>query len=324
MTILSQMNATTIDYFMADGKKAFDNYFLSSFTLNYFLKEKKGVFINPGGGLNIRVPLRYDGNEAGFYSRGDTISSDKKEAITAVYFPWKHAYGNGTILRVDTLENAGAEAFVNLMTEELYGAQESLTQLLANSLFDDADGSTERLTGLRALCNETATLEYGNVAENDMVAADGTKPWEGKTTSTATTVTLNVIRTLRSAADYGTGKQDEPDLGITTKTIYNIIKDILQVQQLFTTEGSKPVKAGFTGLHFEGMDIYPERYCPSGHFFGINSNHFGAAIHQKGNFVPTKWSVIEGSPEDKTMKILFDGNLICNNRRAHHCYSALS
>ena len=84
------------------------------------------------------------------------------------------------------------------------------------------------------------------------------------------------------------------------------------------------VKAGFTGLHFEGADIFPDDYCPSSNLFALNSFHYGFAIHQKGYMVRSKWKVIPDSPEDKTMKIYFDGNTICNNRKAHQGYSAIS
>jgi outer membrane protein assembly factor BamE (lipoprotein component of BamABCDE complex) len=38
----------------------------------------------------------------------------------------------------------------------------------------------------------------------------------------------------------------------------------------------------------------------------------------------TKWKVIPDSPEDKTLKIYFDGNQVVNNRKAHIAYSGLT
>lgn len=323
-TVLSQMDAVTDDYFMIDNGKAADLYFQTSFLLNYLLKQKKGIFRRPAGGRDIRIPFRYDGNEAGFYSRGGTLSSDKRDAITAVFFPWIHAYGNGTIYRVDELENSGAAAKISLIKEEAYGAQESITKLLADSIFDAPSGSTSRLTGMRALCNENADLSYGNISENDVEAQDGEKPWAGYVDSTSEAVTLDIIRDLKTSADHGTGQREEPDLVTTTKTIFNGIRSILQVQQRFTEKESEPVKAGFVGVRFEGSDIFPDRYCPSGWMFGLNTNHIGFAVHKKGMFMRTPWQIIQGSAQDKTMKILFDGNMVCNNRRAHSAHSNLT
>jgi hypothetical protein len=38
----------------------------------------------------------------------------------------------------------------------------------------------------------------------------------------------------------------------------------------------------------------------------------------------TKWKVIPDSPEDKTMKIYWDGNMIVNNRKGQIAHSNLS
>lgn len=318
-----ERESVTNDYFSADGGKAVDIYFNTSFLLNYLIKQKKGIWERPPGGERFRVPLEYDGQEAGFYTRGDTISSDFRENINAAYFDPKHAYGNATVLRVDEQANAGPYMEVSLTMSKVAGAQKSITTLLAGSLYDLPGGSASRLTGLRALCNETAGTAYGNIAENDLVAADGTKPWEGKMTSTTTTITLSTLRTGRSAAKIRDGKNGKPDLVVTTETNWNTIADILQAQQRFT-DGKETVKAGFTGLWFEGMEIFPDDYCPSSHMFWLNSMHIGFHVYTTGLFPRTKWRVIPDSPDDKTMKIYFDGNMVCNNRKGHQGYSAIS
>ena len=315
-----ELEAITDDYFMLDGGKAIDIYFNTSFLLNYLIEQKKGIWERPGGGRRIRIPLEYDGQEAEFYGRGDTVSSDDRESINAAYFEWKHAYGNATVYRIDSLKNEGEYAEVSLYTQRVAGAQKSLTKLLAGSIYDAPGGSTKRLTGLRALCNETTTTAYGGIQEADLVAADGTYPWEGKMSATATTISLNALRTAASNAKIRDGKGGKPDLIVTTETNWNVIADILQAQQRFR-EGVETAKAGFTGLHFEGKDIFPDDYCPASHLFALNSLHLGFAVHQEGYYNRSKWKVIPDSPEDRTMKIYFDGNMVCNNRKGHQGYS---
>jgi hypothetical protein len=318
-----ELEAITNDYFMLDGGKAVDIYFDTSFLLNYLLKQQKGLWERPPGGEKIRVPLEYDGQEAEFYARGDTVNSDDRESINAAYFDWKHAYGNATIYRIDTLKNADVYAQVQLVAQRVGGAQKSLTKLLASSIYDTPGGNSKRLTGLRACCNETTTLAYGAIQEAELVSADGTTPWEGKMDSTTTNLTLNEIRTGASNAKIRDGKGGKPDLVVTTETNWNTIADILQVQQRFVNS-DLTAKAGFTGLHFEGKDIFPDDYCPASHLFELNSNHLGFAVHANGNFVRTRWAIIPDSPQDKTLKIFFDGNMVVNNRKAHQGYSTLS
>jgi hypothetical protein len=318
-----ELESITNDYFMLEDGKAVDIYFDTSFLLNYLLKQQKGLWERPPGGEKIRIPLEYDGQEAEFYSRGDTVSSDDRESVNAAYFDWRHAYGNATVYRIDTLKNAGAYAQVQLVQQRLSGAQKSLTKLLASSIYDDATASSERLTGLLACCSETTTLAYGGLAEDDLVAADGTKPWEGKRDTTTTTLALNELRSARSDAKTRDGKNGKPNLIVTTEDLWNIIADMLQAQQRYV-DGKMTVKAGFTGLHFEGADIFPDDYIPAAHLIALNSAHYGFAVHQRGYFVRSKWKVIPDSPEDKTMKIYFDGNAVSNNRKAHKAYTALT
>lgn len=209
------------------------------------------------------------------------------------------------------------------MAQRTAGAQKSLTKLLAGSIYDAAGGDIKRLTGLLACCNETTTTAYAGIAEDDLVSADGTKPWEGKLTATVEAISLNVIRTMATNAKLRDGANGKPDLVVMPETLWNVIADILQAQQRFV-DSKETANAGFTGLKFEGKDLFPDDYCPSGYAFALNSAHIGFAVHQKGNFMRAPWKVIPDSPEDKTMKIYFDGNMVVNNRKAHQGHSNLS
>jgi len=322
-TILEQLDAVTNDYFMIENGKAEDNYFETSFLLDYFLKQKKGIFKRPAGGKRIRIPIRYDGNKSGFFVRGGVLDSTKQEAITEVHLAWKYTYGNATILWVDTMENAGPEAMIDLAMEEIEGAQESQRDLMGSSIYTGTEGDVDNLTGLNAVCNTTAATAYAGYSSNDIVSIDGTKVWTGKGSSTTTSLTLAALRDIKTSSAYGKGKQARPDLMATDEANYDTLLNILQVQQRFT-EGIKTAKAGFSGVHFEGTDVFPDRYCAASNLYAINTKHFGFAVHKKGMFVRMPWEFIAGSARDKTMKILFAGNAVSNNRRANYRHSDIS
>ena len=50
----------------------------------------------------------------------------------------------------------------------------------------------------------------------------------------------------------------------------------------------------------------------------------GFAIHKNGYFLRSPWKKIPDSPEDRSMKIYWDGNLVCDNRKAHISYASLT
>jgi len=319
----AERESVTNDYFMADGGKAVDIYFDDSWLMTYGIDQKKGIWERPDGGEKIRIPLEYDEQVSGWYVRGDTISSDDRESVNAAYFNWRHCYGNATIRRIDELKNSGDYAEVKLITQRVAGAQKTITKLIASSLYDAYTGNSNRLDGLQACCSETTSQKYGNIAEDDLVAADGTKPWEGKTTTTSESISLAVLRTLASNAKIRSGKGGKPDIIVTTETLWNEVADLLEVQQRFK-EATEVADAGFTGLIFEGKKVVADDYCPSGYAFGINTNYWGFAVHEDGLFMRTKWKVIPDSPEDKSLKIYFDGNQVVSNRKSIIAHSNLS
>jgi len=317
-----ELESVTNDYFIADRKKAVDIYFKPSFLMTHYMKNRRGLWERPPGGKKYRIPLEYDGAEGGFYTRSDPLSSDDREAINAAYFNPKHVYGNATIYRTDELENAGTYAEVQLAIQRVAGAQKQARKILAGSIYSAGADSSASLTGLRSMTSETSTVAYGGIAEDDLVAADGTKPWEGKTTTTDEAISLTVIRTLATSAKVRDGAGGKPDVGTTTEALFNVVNGILQVQQRFK-EDTETAKAGFLHLVFEGKIIAADDFCPPGYLFLINSNHFGFAIHARGYFAREKWHRLVG-PAGRSMKIFWDGNAICDNRKSHAAHSTLS
>lgn len=329
----TELQSITNDYFILDGRKAVDIYFQDSFLMYQFMDKKKGIMERPGGGQRYRIPLEYDGQEGGFYSRGETLSSDDKATTNAAYFWPKHAYGNATVYRSDEQENAGAYAEVQLVTQKLAGAQKTARKTIAKSLYGNNNDTDKAITGLVKCCFGSTSIAYGGIVETDLVASEATVttggtlyPWHAAGTTTTEALGLAVIRTLRSSAKIGDGPGGKPDFAVTTEALFNILSGILQVQQRFQ-ENKDVTKAGFTNLVFDGMTVAADDYVPSGDFFCINSKHYGWAIHKTGFFERTPWGDLYNAPSGvagKTMKIFWDGNQVVDNRRAHAGHSNLS
>ncbi|WP_027369229.1 phage major capsid protein [Desulfocurvibacter africanus] len=316
----AELEIVTRDYLLADGKQATDIYFETSWLMQYLMKQQKGLWKLFGGGRKVKVPLKYDGAEAGFYQRNDTLSEDERQNITAAYFELRHAFGNATIYRADELQNAGEEAEVELVQSKIEDAMESCRDTVAKQLYAAGGDNSPYLTGLLSLCNENADLAYGELTENGVVAKDGSKPWEGKLLTTPAVISLDTIREMRRTAKV---KGKKPDIGVTTDLLWDKIAGILQVQQRFTSD--KPTaEAGFQNLVIEGMTLTVDDYMPSGHLFCLNSKHVGFAVHRKGYFARTPWKDLTSGAQGRSMKILWDGNLISNNRKAHIGRSNLS
>lgn len=316
----AELNAITTDFLLADGKKAMDIYFETSYFMKHFMEQGKGLFKRPSGGHQIKVPMRYDGAEGGFYYRNETLSEDERDNITNAYFGWRHAFGNATIYRADELENNGEYAEVEYVTDKIQTAMEECRDRIANQIYSSGGDSSKNLTGLLSLVSTSGDVTYGNIAENNLVAADGTKPWKGNLTTTTEGLSYTVLQTLRSTAKT---KGKRPDLMLTTETLYNKMAGLLQLQQRFT-KAENVTKAGFIGLEIDGATLVVDDFCPSGYLFALTTSHIGFAVHKRGYFKSTPWGPLASSAQGRTMKNLWDGNIICNNRKAHAAHSNLS
>jgi hypothetical protein len=325
----TELQSITNDYFLMDNKAATNIYFSTSYLLDLFMNKKKGLFERPAGGERIRVPLMYDGAEGGFYARTDTLSSDDRANINAARFQWKHAYGNATIYRTDELSNASEYAEVQMVTQKIQSAQATVTKYLAQQLYSAAGDSAVELSGLYAMCFGGTSTAYGDITPTDLVSSlpdayASVYPWASVNTTTATGISLAVVRTLASTAKVNDGAMGKPDVGVLTEALFNIIAGILQTQQRFTQDVDT-AKAGFTHVVFEGKTIAADDYGTSGCLFLLNSNYCGFAIHRDGFFARTPWGdlVITGTVA-RSMKIFWDGNFICSRRRAHAGQSSLT
>lgn len=320
---LTELEVTTQNYFKLDNGKAYDIFTQSSWLQKFLLDQQKGLYMEPPGGRQIEVPLEYDEAVGGFYSKGDTLNSDDRNMIYAALFDWKHIYGNATVYRIDGLKNRGEFAEVSIIQQRLKAAQKIVARTIADSIYDAPTGDGERLTGLLHLCNETSTLAYGGFSEDDLVSSDGSKHWEGKVTTTTEQISRAAIKTMARNAKLRDGAEGRINLVVTTETLFDAYEGILQAQQRFV-KAEEVVKAGFVGLEDAGRTIVADDFCPSGYAFGLNTNYVGFAVHPDGKFMRTPWRLIEGSPEDKTMKIYWDGNLVCANRKGQIAHSNLS
>jgi hypothetical protein len=239
-------------------------------------------------------------------------------------------YSNATIYRPDELKNSGEYAQVQMVETRLDGAQKSLRKKIADSIYAANSDTATEITGLRSCIFGTSGVAYGGIIDTDLIATDGSYPWNAVATTntytSSTALSLAYFRTIRSSAKIGNGKAGKPDIAVTTETLFNIISGILQAQQRFT-EDKDTADAGFINLVFEGCIIAADDYCPSGYMVQLNSKHYGWAVHPDGYFVRTPWGDMTNGPNGiagKTMKFFFDGNQLVNNRKAHTGHSALT
>ena len=316
----NELAAVTQDYFLM--KEAEDIYFVDSVLLNKMLKGKAGLYRDIPGSEYSRVMLVYDIAEGGAWGRNDSLKTSDRQMIDAAKFTLKNYDGVAVLNQVSEWENSGPEAALDLVLTKIQGAQNRVTKDLGTDLYSAAADTDIIISGLRAMCDPDSTRIYGTLKTDDIVATDGTKPWVGKTVTTSTLASIEAVQALRSLAKIGNGDKDKPGMFVTTQDIWDKLERILQVQARYVPS-AEMTALGFSGLTIAGGTMVVDDYCPAGHMFGLNLEKVGFGVQEDVNFSRTPW-VQSLAPMSRSMHILWRGNMITNNRKAHAVYTNLT
>jgi len=306
---VDELNALTRKHWIGNGK-AQDNYFTGNLLTLRLMKKAKRI----GGGTKIKAPLIYDGLNGGFFVAGDTFDTSKKEIHTAAEFDWSKAYVNVTYDIDDEIENAGAEQEVNLLMSKLQAAQKTIRDdIIAAKLFDSTGTA---LAGLDDLFNTTTSTAYGGIAEDDM------STWTANQTTTASTMSLALMRTIRRTAKVGDNDlTDVPSIYLTTDTLRDKYEALLQPQMRYSDNNL--AKAGFKNLMFGNAVVVADMKSTASYVTALNERFVKFYVHKKFFFKQSPWK----QPTNQAIKvsqILWAGNLVCTQRRAHCQYTSVS
>jgi len=325
----NELTIITNDYFKADNGKAADIFFNDSFGMNWFLKQRKGLFEMVPGGSQFQLPLENDWVAAGPYPRGTTAlsrgygtTSNKSYAqqiMQNATFPSVYYHASTKMLRIDLLRNRGVYAMVKEVTTRIANAQKSIARALATDFHGTDTAGADNLNGTLACCFNGNPANQGNYGD---IANTGAN-WTGLRDATSEPIGLDTIRTMASDAKIRDGKGGKPDLVLLTENLFNVIADILQTQERFV-ESTDAVDAGFTGIMFEGKKIVADDYLPANTGVWLNTDYYGFHVYEGGLFERTPWILETATPSDKYMDIYFDGNVVCNGRDTHKAHTNFS
>jgi len=303
----SELESITRSYWMADGGKAFDNFFGSNYLLR---KGVKKPLRKPSGGREIKIPLTYDRMLGGSFYGADQLDTSHQEILNSAIFNWRNYYINVTITWDEELENAGPEEEVDMVVSKLANGQRSMEEDQAEGLYSDGTGNSDKdMDGLLALFNTTTSDEYGSIAEDDMAV------WKANTSAVSTPITSAVLRAGRTAVKIGDGTMDKPNMVILYDDILDAWLNQLQAAQRMLSP--QAAKAGFDGVHMlDQAEVWADGKCPAAAGFWLNNAHWGFVIHKNANYVRTPWKV-PTNQVTKSMQYLWKGNMVCTRSNAH-------
>lgn len=301
---LDEINATTQEFWDKDPIVQ-DVYYKGNVLIGTMLKGSRKW----GGGTYIRQVLDYGQAIGGDFNATSTFNTNKVETMTAARWTPGYYYEPVVYDIDDMVKNAGPAQEVDIVNQKLAKAQKHLRYNLAYDMYNSSSYGTsgKKIVGLPGMISTTTT--YGGIA-----VADLTEWIAGAVTSTAAPITFGVIDTLLTSCLVGDDAGDEPDLIVTTRTLFSSIRN--QTLPHLRLEHGSLADMGFTNIDYIGNPIVRDYMCPSGYMFTINRNYMGFRVHKDYNFKRTPWEKPIGQ-EKYACYLLVVLQMICKRRDAH-------
>jgi hypothetical protein len=288
--------------------KLVDNVF-SARPFVYFLKQA-GQIRTIGGGSKIVLPLLYGQNgTAKSYSAYEEIDVTPQTGLTAAEYNWKQYAASITISGIEEAQNNSEEQIIDLLEAKTFQAEETITEkfdemFITSGLTSNATGNSGKdWLGLAALVKDSSSTSIGGINQ-------ATDTWwaPGHKNTTAGALTLAQMRTAYNTVSTG---NDQPNVILTTRTLFEKYEDLLQPQERFMD--SKTADGGFQNLLFKGAPIVYDNYVTAGDMYFLNTKYIRLVGHSDTWFKPTPF-VRPNNRDARYAQILCYGELTISNR----------
>lgn len=291
---ISDIIATTIQ--SRSGKLA-DNLSTNNPLLDRL--NSKGNIRTISGGNAIYEEIMYNDaatSTANSYSGWEALNISPDSPLSSAQFDLKQYAVAVTISGLETLQNSGKEAIIDLMEARIKVSEARLMTRLDTDLYLDGTGNGgKNLTGLAAAIPDAPTSgTYGGI-DRASWSFWQSKKFGGVADGSAAVSSSNIQDYMTALYLKLIRGSERPDLLVADATYYGYYVKSLQAIQRITSEGStKGVGAGFPSLKFYGGGGAADVVMASGigghataaHMWFLNTNYLHFRPHKDRNFVP--------------------------------------
>lgn len=249
----------------------------------------------------LLVPIIYDIEAGGSYSKYQVLDSSPREVITAMETSMKAYYSSATIAEEDILANAGSSRVLDMLAARIKNMENSLKHRLGTALFAASPAATD-LDSLDVAIATSGT--YGGIDRS-------TYTWfRGNVTDLN-----NGEPTFLAFQDmYGQCTQGDtaPDLIVTTQKVYNKLWAMaLPAQKLDTGDETT---LGWPYLRFNKAKIMVDSHVPAGKAYFLNTEFIKLIVHKLQNFEFIGWYPAP-QQDARTGRVQWRGNVVVQNPR---------
>lgn len=296
-------------------------------------------------GEKMKKNLKYAKSTAmGWYTgMGDFNVTQQKTRVQMESTP-ASMYGSVTLPYFEIAVNK-SQPVVQQEALEMQSAGDDLLDNLGTSFY--SDGTSNQCDGLANIVDDgSVAATYRGLTRSSYDALDA---------DVSTSVGSITLDTIGASIDAATVGSEEPDIIITTFTLWRAIEDLLfpSVTATYGAAGSKRGKinrlgdvgagqaltglAGYTAIYYRGIPIVKDAKCTSGYIYYLNRKFlFWAGLsHPKHGMVSLSGDMLEGvdnmvpknhgiswsgfkepiNQDGETGQFIMYGQLICDSPR---------
>lgn len=265
MAVSNRLQNATTEFLMP---KLVEGVLTGNTGISYFLVRSKAP---DWSGYQIRVPFKWQKNTNGQYFSGfDTLSTAPVDNTISLTYNAKFSTINVTLPKTDIAVNSTEAQVANLMERQIASDTYDLADLVGTNFYSGTD-SGSGILGLAGIVDDGSTVAtIGNQSRATYPALQAT------VTASGGTLTLAKMYTLHDAVSEG---GQEPDLILTTKTIYSLYNQLLEPKERYQMPVASSLDKLYLGtgastLMFRGAMVVKDSKCTSGVMFMLNSNSF--------------------------------------------------
>lgn len=294
----------------------------------------------PWRGEKYKKNFKYTkSTSSGFYTGMGSFDVTQQDITKQLEWTAASMYQSVTLPYFELSVNK-TEAVINQEALALESAKADMLDSIGNAFY--GDGTSNAFDGLDIIVDDgTVASTYGGQSRTTYAGLNA------DVTSSVGSIALNDIAASIDAATHGS---DEPNLIITTPTIWRAIEDLLfpSITAQYGAAGSTRGKinrmgdmsgqsltglAGYTAIYYRGIPIVKDQKCSAGDIYYINTNYtyWSGLSHAKHGTISLGSNIIEGvgniaptnhgicftgfkepiNQDGETGQFLLYGNMIC-------------
>lgn len=280
--------------------KAVDGILAGNFVADFFFAKGKPW----GFGEKYKVNYKYQKSDAmGWYTGMGNFNTTQQKNLVQMSWTPASMYASATLPYLDLAINK-SNPVMNMEAYQMQSAMDDMIDQIGDAFY--GDGSANKCDGLdNIIDDQTVSANYAGLAR---------ATYAGLNADVTSSVGSLSLETISASIDAATVGSKQPNIIITTPTLWRVIEDLL-FPSLTSTYGAAGSKrgiitrfgeagagqalqglAGYTAFWYRSIPIVKDEKCPSGDIWYVNGDvtYWTGLAHPKHGMVNLGSDTIEG------------------------------